>query len=147
YAKLILRAPGAPLVDIEHTASNAFPTQLYLVQGVNGTLKGNGTSLIWKYFKPSETPPLQLDTRPLRNENGEPVYCSEQLKIYEDKWNADTGNLKPGDYDEMEQGLGYYRALHTSFINGNDFPVKNKQIMLQMIIMGEAYTQNSNLFV
>ena len=106
YAKLILRAPGAPLVDIEHTASNAFPTQLYLVQGVNGTLKGNGTSLIWKYFKPSETPPLQLDTRPLRNENGEPVYCSEQLKIYEDKWNADTGNLKPGDYDEMEQGLG-----------------------------------------
>jgi predicted dehydrogenase len=146
FAKVILRAPGAPLIDIEHTASNGYPTQLYQVQGTNGTLKGSGTSLAWKYFKPSEETPLKLDTRPLRNEKGEPVYCREKLKLYEDSWNADVGSQNPHEYDADQQGLSYYRALHANFTSNADFPVKHEHIMLQMKVMGAAHAQNKGLF-
>ena len=147
FAKLILRAPGAPMIDIEHTASNAYPTQLYHVQGTNGTLKGSVSSLNWKYFKPEEAGPLKLDPRPLRNEKGEPVYCSEKLNFYEDSWTLDAGTEKPGAFDENIQGLSYYRALYNSFINDQEFDVKNEQVLLQMKIMGAAFAQNKGLFV
>jgi predicted dehydrogenase len=146
YARLILRAPGVPLFDLEHSASNAYPSQRYLVQGTQGTLKGNETSLAWKYFKPAEASPLKLDPRPLRDGNGIPVYCKEQLKYYEDSWNADVGTRSPTEYDETEQGLGYYRSLHDSFTGGADFAIKNEQVMLQMKVMGAAHAQNKGLF-
>ena len=146
YAKLILKAPGAPVVDIELTASNAFPGSPILIQGTQGTLAGSVTSFSWKYFKPEETPALKLDTRPLRNEKGEPVYCSEKLNIHEESWTPDLGNQSPHQYDFTEKGLAFYRALHDSFVNNKDFFIKNEEVLLQMKVMGEAHAQNKGLF-
>jgi predicted dehydrogenase len=146
YAKLILRAPGAPAADLELSSCNAFPGSLFLIQGTQGTLKGNETSLSWKYFKPAETPPLKLDPRPLRNERCEPLYCREKLNLYEESWNADVGDRNPHEYDFTEKGLAYYRALHANFQGGADFPVKNEEVMLQMKVMGAAHRQNQGLF-
>jgi predicted dehydrogenase len=147
YAKLILRAPGAPVVDLELSACNAYPGSLFLVQGSQGTLKGNESSLTWKYFKPAETPALKLDTRPLRNEKGEPVYCREKLNFYEETWNVDTGNRNPHEYDFTEKGLAYYRSLHANFCSGTDFAVKHEEVMLQMKVMGAAHRQNKEVFI
>ena len=146
YAKLIFKAPGAPVVDLELTASNAFPLQPFLVQGTQGTLTGSVTSLTWKYFKPAEVTPLKLDTRPLRNEKGEPIYCGEKLTIHEEKWEQTLGGTNPREYDSNEKGLAYYRALHANFTSGADFAVKNEQVMLQMKVMGAAHAQNKTLF-
>jgi predicted dehydrogenase len=146
YAKLILHAPGAPAVDLELSACNAFPNDLFLIQGTRGTLKGSETSFIWKYFKPSETPPLKLDTRPLRNEQCEPLYCREKLNFYEESWNADIGNRNPHEYDFTEKGLTFYRSLYANFFGGADFEIKNEQVMLQMKVMGMAHARNKALF-
>ena len=146
YVKLILRAPNAPMADIELSACNAYPVQLLLIQGTRGTLKGDEKSLLWKYFKPEETAPLVLDTRPLRNEKGEPVYCREKLNFYEESWTADCGNQNPFEYDFNEKGLAYYRSLHASFTGNTDFAIKNEQVMLQMKVMGAAHAQNEKLF-
>ena len=143
YARVILRAPGAPVLDLVHTSCNAFPSQFFLVQGTQGTLKGDTKSLAWKFFKPEEAPPLKLDTQPMRNEKGEPIYCSEQLKFYEEGWQAGTGNHGS---DEVNEGLAYYRALHASFTRNDEFAVKNEHLMLQMKVMEEAYAQNRDLF-
>ena len=146
YVKLILRAPGAPMIDLQLSSCNTYPTQLLLVQGTQGTLKGNETSLNWKYFKPAEETPLKLDTRPLRNEKGEPVYCREKLSFYEESWIADTGGRTPHEYDFTERGLAYYRALHANFSGGADFAVKNEHLLLQMKVIGAAHAQNRGLF-
>ncbi|MDR0877620.1 MAG: Gfo/Idh/MocA family oxidoreductase [Treponema sp.] len=147
YAKLILRAPGAPVVDLELSASNAYPTDLFHVQGTQGSLKGSETSFTWKYFKPEETSALKLDTRPLRNEKCEPLYCREKLNFYEETWNADIGGRNPHEYDFTEKGLAYYRGLHANFLNGADFAIKHEQVLLQMKVMGAAHAQNKKLFV
>jgi predicted dehydrogenase len=146
YAKLILHAPGAPTVDLELSACNAFPGKLFLVQGTQGTLTGSETSFTWKYFKPAETPAIKLDPKPLRNENCEPLYCREKLNFSEETWNADIGERNPHEYDFTEKGLAYYRGLHANFLNNTDFAVKTEQVMLQMKVMGMAHARNKALF-
>jgi predicted dehydrogenase len=148
YVRLIFRAPGAPVADIELTASNAYANKdnLFLIQGTQGTLKGHDTTLTWKYFKPSETEPLKLDLRPLRDEKGEPIYCREKLNFHEESWTADVGTRTPSEYDFTERGLAYYRALHASFTGNTEFDVKNEQLMLQMKVMEAAHAQNKELF-
>ena len=146
YVKLILHAPGAPMADIQLSSCNAFPVQLLLVQGTQGTMKGNETSLSWKYFKPQEATPLKLDTRPLRNEKGEPLYCREKLNFYEESWTPELGSRSPHEYDFTEKGLAYYRALYANFTSGVDFAVKNEHLLLQMNVMGSAHAQNKGLF-
>ena len=142
YAKVILRAPGAPVLDLVNTHCNAFPSQLYMVQGTCGTLKGGLNWLEWKFYKPEEASPLKIETRALRNEKGEPVYCSESLKFYEDSWKINTD----GNIAEVNEGLVYYRAVYTSLTNNEEFPIKNDQLMLLLKVIEEAYAQNRKLF-
>jgi len=120
---------------------------LFLVQGTQGTLRGSETSLSWKYFKPSDVKPLVLDTRPLRNDKGEPIYCRENLNFYEEKWNIDGKIENPHTWDADQQGFGYYKALYSNFVNNEDFPVKHEHLMLQMKVMGAAHAQNKKLFL
>jgi predicted dehydrogenase len=146
YAKLILRAPGSPVVDLELSSCNAYQGYLFLIQGTQGTLKGNETTLSWKYFKPAETPALKLDPRPLRNEQCEPLYCREKLTFYEETWNADIGGRNPHEYDFTEKGLAFYRSLYANFVSGADFVIKHEQVLLQMKVMGAAHAQNKDVF-
>ena len=117
-----------------------------MVQGTQGTLKGSETSLLWKYFKPEEAAPIKLTTLTLKNEKGEPIYCREKLNFYEESWKAEPGIKSPGEYDADEQGFGYYRALHKSFVNNEEFAITHEHLMLQMKVMGAAHAQNKNLF-
>ena len=147
YAKLILRAPNAPTADLQFSACNAYAADDFHIHCTRGTLRGNETSLKWKYYKPDEAPPIKLDTSPIKNEKGEPVYCREKLNFYEEEWKVNPGDQTPQQYQFNEKGLTYYRKLYSNLINGEDFPVKNEQVLLQMKVIGEAHAQNRKLFV
>jgi len=142
FARVILRAPNAPLAIIENSHCNAYPYDFVIIQGANGTLKGDTKSLSWKYFKPEEAPAMKLHTLTLKGENNTPIYCSENLKMYEENWNAPTGDSS----DEVKEGLTYYRALYESLVNNADFPVKEEQLILQMKVIEKAFEQNKELF-
>jgi scyllo-inositol 2-dehydrogenase (NADP+) len=139
YAKVIIRAKGCPVADIEISACNAYPAKTFHVQGTRGTLYGGVDRLDWKYYKDSENPPRELDSSPLRGEKGEPLYCREKLNFHEDSWEA-AGN------DFQEKGLGFYRAFYESFVNGTPFEITSEQIKLQMRVIGMAHDQNKALF-
>jgi len=146
YAKLILRAPGAPTADLQFSACNAYAADDFHIHGTQGTLKGGESSLKWKYYKPAEAAPIKLETRPLRNEKGEPVYCREKLSFYEEEWKVNPGDQSPQQYQFNEKGLTYYKKLHAALTSGADFPIKNEQVLLQMKVIEEAHAQNSKLF-
>lgn len=139
YAKVILTAPGKPVVDIEISSANAFAPKTFLVQGTRGTLYGSTEHLDWKYYIDSENPEQKLTIEPLRNEAGEPLYCREKLNLHAEAWDA-AGK----DFDE--KGLGFYRAFHDSFVNNTPFEITLEQVKLQMRVMGEAHAQNAALF-
>ncbi len=142
YVKMLLRAPGAPVGEIEISAAFGYKKDTYQVHGTRGCLTGNDSGLKWKYYVEEEAPEQHLITRPLRTEECVPIYCREQLPMNEEEWipnefEADVFNAK---------GLGYYNALYETLTEDKPFLIKNEQIMLQMKITQEAYRQNEALY-
>jgi predicted dehydrogenase len=88
HVKLIMHAPGAPLVDLELTAACAYPHDFWLVMGTQGTLTGAYEQLRWKYFRPEEAPPRTLSTEPTPDRS----YNRDQLHFYEETWAASAND-------------------------------------------------------
>ncbi|MBQ4637777.1 MAG: Gfo/Idh/MocA family oxidoreductase [Clostridia bacterium] len=139
YVKMILSAPGKPVADIQVSSCNAYAPKTFLVQGTRGTIYGDTKRLDWKYYTDAENPPKELTTVPLRDENGVPIYCREQLVTHEEFWENPVN-------DGEVKSQNYYRALYETLVNGADFEVKLEQIRLQRRVMGEAHAQNAGLF-
>jgi len=135
YVKLILISEGSPLLDVEITSTNAYADYIYLVQGTRGTLKGTTEKLEWKYYIDSEQEERTLIIEPLRNEKGEPIYCTEKLNIHTETWIA-------GGDDFNTKGLSFYRALYDSVINNKPFLITQEQVLKQLKVIEEAHKQN-----
>jgi predicted dehydrogenase len=139
YVKLILKAKDRPVVDIEISSCHAYAPKTFLVQGTHGTLYGGTDHLDWTYYRDDENPPPPLQTRPLRNEKGEPLYCREKLVRHTDSWDA-----AGPDFDE--KGKGFYIALYETLVNGAPFAVTSEQVKQQLQVIDQAHAQNRALF-
>ncbi len=137
FVKVILQAPGRPVVDYEISSCCAYPTFNYLVQGTNGTLIARGNHIDWKYFKPEEAPEQKLIRTPLSKEDGTPSYCTEELKWYEHSWDAPTDKQ-----DVFTYGTGrLYSMLYDHIVEGKPLEVTPEQVRLQIAIMEECHRQ------
>lgn len=140
YAKVILTAKDAPVVDIEVTSTNAYNDYTYLVQGTNGTLKGGEQTFKWKYFVTEEAPKQELTTVPLRNEKGEPIYCREALPFKEFTWEID----KEAGIDN-DKGIAFYKSFYKKLTEGAPMLVTLDHIYKQIKIIEEAHRQNDDI--
>jgi len=109
HVKIILRAPGSTLIDIEITHACAYPQNLWLIMGTKGGLTGNASSLKWKYFNPEDLPPRQVNTKPTPDRS----YNREEIPWKEET--CDMGeNYRSGEltfYDELYKTLRYGAPL------------------------------------
>lgn len=138
YVKLILTAPGRPLIDLEISSCNAYPSFTYHLQGTKGGLKGSMTRLDWKYFIPAEALPQKLIRTPLMQADGTPAYCVENLDWHEDHW----------DLPESQQNLfgtmtgAYYDMLYQAMAEGVPLLVTHQQVRQQIAVIEECHRQN-----
>ena len=79
YAKLIISAPGKPVADVEVSSCDAFSPYNIKITGSKGCLKSTTTHCDLVWLEDGENPPRPATEIPLRNEAGEPIYCSENL--------------------------------------------------------------------
>ena len=84
HCKIVLRAPGAPVVDIELTSACAFPQDRWLVMGSRGALRGTTTHLEWKWANWDEYPAHPVERTPTPNRS----YNSEKLD-----WHSDSAEV------------------------------------------------------
>ncbi|HDN02152.1 MAG TPA: Gfo/Idh/MocA family oxidoreductase [Candidatus Bathyarchaeota archaeon] len=91
HVKIILTAPGAPMVDIEITRACAYPQDWWLVMGTRGGLAGSTTSLRWKYFDPKDLPPRKVEEKPTPDRS----YNVEEIPWKEGSWHLER-NYKRG---------------------------------------------------
>ena len=129
HVKVVLKAPGAPLVEVEITSACAIPQDLYLVMGTLGTLAGGGKRLRWRYVKPQEMPPLTLDESPTQDRS----YNRDNLQFHDGSWE------QPADAPSSRHH--FYGSLHASLTQGAPLAVTPQQVIRQMGVIQECLLQ------
>jgi len=135
HVKLILYGKGHPTIDLEISSCSAYPLYTYQVYGSKGGLTGNMTHIDWKYFKPEEAPKQKLERAPLPNRG----YCSEQLKWYEEKWDANEKEKNLFEY----MGTKFYNNIYDALVNGAALEVPPEQVRRQIAVIEKAHKQNT----
>ncbi|MDW7659590.1 MAG: Gfo/Idh/MocA family oxidoreductase, partial [Bacillota bacterium] len=138
YVKLLLHAPGHPVIDLEISSCSAYPCFTYQVQGTRGGLKGSMTHMDWKYFREDEAPGQQLIRTPLKKPDGTPAYCGEQLTWHEEAW-----DLSDEQKDLFRTiATAFYRRLHESLTRGLPLDIPPQQVRRQIAVIEECHRQN-----
>lgn len=108
YAKLIITAPGRAVVDIEINPTDAFPGVHLKVCGTRGTFKTDMRSYEMKYIIDGENPERPVVFGSLKDEEGNPAYCSEKLITHEESGSFDGTAFDIGTADLYEM---LYKAI------------------------------------
>ena len=140
YVKLILTAPDRPLIDLDISSCDAYPSYTYKVEGTNGGLKGTMAHIDWKYFKPEEAPEQVLVKETLTSgEEKLPAYCGEKLTWYEESWDGDP------QAPFIAAVQVYYDQIYTLFTEGRAHEIQLKQVRQQIAVITEAHRQNPHI--
>ena len=128
YVKILLAAPGKPLVDIEINSTDAFSNYCLKIQGDKGTLKSTQGHYDLKYIVDGENPIRPVIEHFLEDENGNPLYCCEKLKVREE-----SGDYEGTAFDEGSAAVyeNVYRVL-TEKAEDN-MPLKHAAMVINVI--------------
>ena len=111
YAKLLIAASGKPLVDIEINSTDAYSDYNIKLQGSLGTYKATPKGYEMTYIQPGENPERPVIETFLKDDAGEPIYCSEKLIKHTesgtfdgDAFNVGTASLYEQLYFKITEG-------------------------------------------
>lgn len=136
YVKLILTAPDRPLVDVEISSCDAYPSYTYKIQGTRGGLCGSMTELHWKYYDEVEAPRQKLIRSPLCDAEGLPCYCAEELTWVEESWSC----ADPRTFSYASHRL--YDTVYDHLTKGTPLPVTMQQVKQQIDVINQCHRQN-----
>lgn len=135
YVKIIMTAPGKPVIDIEMNNTDAFCDYNLKLQGSRGTMKSTPKAFKMKYIVEGENPERPVIEQSLRNEEGLPVYCSEKLVAHEEE----------GTYDGDAFGVGtaeIYKSVYYAITEGKPLAVTTEQAAMVIGVIEQAHAQN-----
>jgi len=127
HCKVILHAPGSPMIDLEITSACAYGQDTWLVMGTSGGLTGNYRTLRWKYVDFSKLPPRPVDRRPMPDRS----YNSEPLPWQEETWEV------PNDLAPAE--VRYYLDLYETLRHGAPLVVTPESIRRQIALLEKCH--------
>ncbi len=130
YAKIIVTAPNKPVVDIEISSIDCFSDYNIKIQGSKGTYKATPKSYQLTYIVDGENPPREVIEESLKNEQGDPVYCSEKLIKHEE-----SGEFTGTAFDVGTATL--YEQLYNKITKGKEMTV-TPEMAAQIISVIEA---------
>ena len=134
YARVILTAPGKPLVDVEINPADKYSNYSIKVCGDRGTLCASATQVKWQYFDEKPLPELVL--KPMTKDDGvTPSYCSEKLQ-----WHEACEEMAGTAFDIGTAGL--YADVYAHLVHGSPLKVRLEQVLQQIRIIELAHAQN-----
>ncbi len=95
YAKIVITAANKPVIDVEMISSDAYPEATVKIIGTRGTYKSTTAEYEMKYIVDGENVTRPVVFESMKNEDGMPTYCSEELITHEEsgKHNGDAFNV------------------------------------------------------
>jgi len=127
HGKIILKAEGAPMIDLEISSACAYPQDHWLVMGTQGGLAGSTTELRWKYFDPKKLPERPVDTKPTPDRS----YNREKLPWEEETWSIEN-DKSPGQ-------KGFYLDLYKTLCNGAPLYITPESVRKQMEVIERCH--------
>ncbi|MBQ9773412.1 MAG: Gfo/Idh/MocA family oxidoreductase [Clostridia bacterium] len=136
-AKILITAPGKPLVDIEVNSADGYPNKNIKILGDRGSLIcGTTGDVNIKYIVDSELEPRPVTAEPLRHpETGYPMYCGEKLPIHEET--IDT----TGDGFTTATQI-YYERLYETLMNGAPLYITAEKAAKVIEIIEAVHAEN-----
>lgn len=105
HLKLLLRAPGAPTIDLEYTNACAFEHDRWHVMGTAGGLRGDLDHLEWKKVDWSRMPDRVINAGPAADR----LYPGEEIEWQHRTWTAPKNSSTPYEL--------FYRDLYGAITN------------------------------
>ena len=95
YAKVVITAPNKPVVDVEVSSLDAYSDYNVKIQGTRGTFKCTPGKYKITYVVDGENPERKPEYYFISDENGEPVYCRENLvkHVEEGEYNGNAFDI------------------------------------------------------
>ncbi len=135
YVKILLLAPGKPVIDLEISSCDAFSDYTYKIQGTRGSLKATMNHISWQYFVEADEAPRALTLEPLENEQGLPRYCGEQLT-----WHKFEEDVTGTAFDSAVKQ--YYDNIYAHLTEGAPLVIQPRKIVQQIALIEEVHRQN-----
>lgn len=135
FAKVLMVAPGKPVIDLEISSCNNFADFTYLIEGSYGSLKATQQVIDYKYYNRETAPARSLITVSLQGENGEPRYCGEKLE-----WIEKHEEVSGSAFDSAV--LSYYNNIYDHITAGADLIIRPARIRQLVAVMEEIHRQN-----
>lgn len=135
YAKMILTAPGKPVVDVEINSTDAFSEFNIKLQGSKGTYQCSTQKYKMKYIVDGENPKRPVIVESLRNEQGFPMYCGEQLVTHEEE-----GDFAGSPFDIAVHS--FYRDLYGTLTGTGAMKISNEDIAKIITVIETVHGQN-----
>jgi predicted dehydrogenase len=124
HVKVTLKAPGAPIIDVELTSVCPYAQDVWLIMGTLGGLTGTHAQLRWKYVDPASLRPRPANPDPTPDRS----YNRENLD-----WTEETCTLANENYPHPTQRL--YRELYATLREGAPPPVSPESLRRQSIVL------------
>ena len=135
YAKILITAPNKPLVDIEVTSIDAYAAPVFKILGSKGTFKSTFKEWEVKYMVDGENPEQKLILNPLKDENGLPAYCSEDLITHEEK-----GEINGSAFDVGTKC--FYEMVYNAIVNNKEMEIKPEHAAMVISVIEQAHAEN-----
>ncbi len=135
FAKIILTAPGKPIIDIEIHSNDAFPADNIKILGSKGTYKCTLGHYEMKYIVEGENKEQLLELGSLMDSQAYPLYCRESL-------NAHT---ESGEYvgDPFDKGTEmFYYMVYNKMKNNVPMQVTPEQAAMIVGVIETVHAAN-----
>ncbi|MDQ3541467.1 MAG: Gfo/Idh/MocA family oxidoreductase [Chloroflexota bacterium] len=127
HVKVILRAPGEPLIDLEFTNACAYPQEQWLVMGTQGSLTGSHGKYRWRYIEPALLPERELS----RDATPDRSYNREELA-----WIEESSDLSAEPFGMSHRRL--YLDLYLTLREGKPLAITPESIRRQLSVMDKC---------
>lgn len=128
HLKILLKGDGAPTIDIEISACDAFPGDLWNIMGTRGGLSGSTKRLEWKYFEPADLPHRELSTEPTPDRS----YNRDEIPWQHGSWEPDR--------PPKEAYADFYRDLYASLREGAPLVITPESVRRVVWLMDRCHT-------
>ncbi len=135
FAKIILTAPNKPLIDIEIHSNDAYPEAPLKIYGSKGTYVSTFADYKMKYIVDGENPEKPLIMESLKNEEGLPMYCGEQLITHEEE-----GTFEGNAFDVGTSSL--YQMIYDNIVNDAPIKVKPEHASMTINVIERVHADN-----